>query len=183
MDARPEPPPEGVLISSALKVAHISAREAARRAGVSDGWWRQIVNGYQSLSGGSYGIVRAPAKTLARMARVVGVTAAQMELEGRRPDAAALLDTPPELPDVKADADADLTDAIVAAAEAKERMNGYPASGEDMFPGDTTEAIWERMVWSDTVLPLRLRAETIAKARIARLPAQERNDRSALVRA
>lgn len=88
MDARPEPPPEGVLISAALKDARISVREASRRAGISDGWWRQIVNGYQSLSGGSFGTVRAPAETLARMALVAGVTPERMASEGQRPDAA-----------------------------------------------------------------------------------------------
>lgn len=90
MDARPEPPPEGVLIAAALKDARISVREAARRAGMSDGWWRQIVNGYQSLSGGAFGVVRAPAETLARMAQVVGLTPRQLADAGRD-DAAPVL--------------------------------------------------------------------------------------------
>src|SRR5581483_11036709 len=61
----------------------ISVREAARRAGISEGWWRQVVNGYQSLSGGAYGTVRAPAETLARMAQAAGVTADDLTAAGR----------------------------------------------------------------------------------------------------
>ena len=92
MTRPPEPPPEGVLIESARRDAKLSVREAARRAGISEGWWRQVVKGYQSLSGGSFGAVRAvPAETVAKMARAAGVTPEQMEGEGRRPDAAKIL--------------------------------------------------------------------------------------------
>ena len=88
MNRPPEPPPEGVLIETARKATRLSVREAARHAGISEGWWRQVVKGYQSLSGGAHGIVRAPAGTVAEMARVVGLTPQQMETEGQRPDAA-----------------------------------------------------------------------------------------------
>ncbi len=91
MDQRPEPPPEGKLIADAADRLDLSIREAARRAGISYGRWRQIVTGYQNVSPGSYALVRAPAKTLAKRARVVGVTAEQMETEGQRPDAAEIL--------------------------------------------------------------------------------------------
>ena len=91
MDTRPEPPPEGRLIEAATRLLDISIREAARRAGISYGRWRQIVKGYQNVSPGSYAPVRAPAKTVAVMARVAGVTPGQLEGEGCRPDAAAIL--------------------------------------------------------------------------------------------
>lgn len=80
------------MITAARKQAGLSVREAARRAGISDGWWRQIVLGYQSLSGGGYGPVRGPADTLARMAQVVGVTPEQLIDAGRQDAAAELRD-------------------------------------------------------------------------------------------
>ena len=88
MDTRPEQPPEGRLIHDAADRLDLSIREAAKRAGISYGRWRQIVKGYQNVSPGSYAPVHAPAKTLAKMAVVVGVTAEQMETDGQRPDAA-----------------------------------------------------------------------------------------------
>lgn len=91
MEQRPEQPPEGKLIADAADRLSLSIREAARRAGISYGRWRQIVMGYQNVSPGVFAQVHAPAKTLARMAAVVGVTAGQMESEGRRPDAAEFM--------------------------------------------------------------------------------------------
>lgn len=87
MNDFPAPPPEGELITAARERARLSVREAARRAGISEGWWRQIVKGYQTLSGGGYGLLRGPAETVARMAQVVEVTPQQLEDAGR-PDAA-----------------------------------------------------------------------------------------------
>lgn len=88
MEQRPEQPPEGRLIAAATKRMDLSIREAARRAGISYGRWRQITSGVQNVSPGSYAAVHAPARTLAKMARVVGVTPEQLETEGQRPDAA-----------------------------------------------------------------------------------------------
>jgi hypothetical protein len=182
MESRPEQPPEGKLIADAAERLDLSIREAARRAGISYGRWRQIVTGYQNVSPGSYARVRAPAKTLARMARVVNVTAEQMATDGQRADAAALLRE--EVEPVPAATGVDgMISAILDTADAMTRMNGQPPAGADLFPGDSTEAQWERLVWADEGLPIRLRAETIAKARQARMPVQEHNDRSALVRA
>jgi transcriptional regulator with XRE-family HTH domain len=90
MDTRPEPPPWGKLIIDALQESGLSARKAATKAGISDGRWRQIALGYQNVSAGVYAPVRGPAETLARMARVVGVTPEQLEQAGR-PDAATEL--------------------------------------------------------------------------------------------
>jgi hypothetical protein len=90
MTQRPEPPPWGALITAALATEGISAREAARRAGLSEGRWRQITGGYQVVSPGVYAEVRGPAATLARMAAVVGVTPAQLRAAGRDDAAVAL---------------------------------------------------------------------------------------------
>jgi hypothetical protein len=90
MSERPSPPPWGSLVTKALAGAKLSAREAARRAGISEGRWRQIAGGYQVVSAGVYAPVHGPAQTLARMAAVVGVTPAQLT-EAGRPDAAKVL--------------------------------------------------------------------------------------------
>jgi hypothetical protein len=94
MPNRPEPPPWGALITDSLRRARLSAREAARRAGISEGRWRQIAGGYQVVSAGVYAPVRGPAATLARMAAVVGVTPAQLRQVGRA-DAARELTAAP----------------------------------------------------------------------------------------
>jgi transcriptional regulator with XRE-family HTH domain len=90
MTERPNPPPWGALITAALAREGISAREGARRAGLSEGRWRQITGGYQVVSPGVYAEVRGPAGTLARMAAVVGVSPAELRAAGRE-DAAKLL--------------------------------------------------------------------------------------------
>jgi transcriptional regulator with XRE-family HTH domain len=90
MTERPDPPPWGALITAALAREGISAREGARRAGLSEGRWRQITGGYQVVSPGVYAEVRGPAGTLAKMAAVAGVTPAELLAAGRE-DAAKLL--------------------------------------------------------------------------------------------
>lgn len=76
------PPPEGALISAALKRRRLSARAAAPRAGISETRWRQITSGYQTVSGQRIP-VRAPDDTLARMAQVAGVTPEELIEAGR----------------------------------------------------------------------------------------------------
>jgi len=83
-------------MTKALVRAKLSAREAARRAGISEGRWRQIASGYQVVSAGVYAPVRGPAGTLARMAAVVGVTPAQLRRAGRTDAARALAAAPAE---------------------------------------------------------------------------------------
>src|ERR1700729_2100104 len=92
MTGRPEPPRWGALISAAPARQGLSAREAARRAGLSEGRWRQITGGYQVVSPGIYAEGRGPAATVARMAAVAGVTPAQLRAAGRD-DAAKVLAT------------------------------------------------------------------------------------------
>ena len=90
MADRPDPPAWGVLISAGLARAGLSARAAARRAGISEGRWRQLAAGYQVVRPGVYAQVRGPAGTLARMAAVAGVTPGELTAAGRD-DAATLL--------------------------------------------------------------------------------------------
>ena len=169
MNRPPEPPPEGVLIETARKATGLSVREAARHAGISEGWWRQVAKGYQSLSGGAHGTVRAPAGTVAEMARVVGLTPQQMEAEGQRPDAAEamrrdaearvpprLAAVPPSIErgedDIFPDMDADMrarVEARVPAIEALVRsaaIDGPLTSGNLIFRDPHEAEMWDRLV-------------------------------------
>jgi transcriptional regulator with XRE-family HTH domain len=92
MPDKPSQRPEGALIEKALKKLGISARQIAPRAELTEGRWRQIVNGYASAGANQYNKVRAPADTLARMAAAVGVSPEQLE-EADRADAATELRT------------------------------------------------------------------------------------------
>ncbi|CAL9433628.1 hypothetical protein SUDANB21_02101 [Streptomyces sp. enrichment culture] len=87
-----EPPPEARLIREALRRARLSAREAARRAGISETRWRQIANGYQDVGRGVRVPTTGPAETLARMAQVAGVTADQLREAGRADAAEELVE-------------------------------------------------------------------------------------------
>ena len=78
-------PPYGVLIEAAREDAGLSRREAARRAGISDSWWRYVAAGWQN------GPLTGTADTVAAMARAVGVAPDDLEGEGGRPDAARIL--------------------------------------------------------------------------------------------
>src|ERR1035441_2578383 len=109
MDERPEPPPEGRLITAALQRSGMSMRQASRRANISYGRWRQIVTGYQNVSAGSFASVHhAPAATEARMAAVVGLAADELEKAGRA-DVAAVMREAPVAEDQPADWFAGLT--------------------------------------------------------------------------
>jgi transcriptional regulator with XRE-family HTH domain len=83
MVEKPKPPPESVLIRDARKRARLSGREAARRAELSEGRWRQIENGYQSVTRGVFAESPGPAETVARMAQVVDLTPEMLEEAGR----------------------------------------------------------------------------------------------------
>ena len=117
------PPPEAALIAAALKRSGLTARQAAKESGLSDARWRQIVSGYQSISG-SYVPVRAPGDRLALMARVVGVTAEQLR-EAGRDDAAAeleeLLAAAPPRPTAHYAPPVDAVTAIMAALSPEEQ--------------------------------------------------------------
>jgi len=136
MGDRPEPPPWGALIAAALKRAGLSAREASRRAGLSEGRWRQITSGYQVVSPGVYAEVRGPAATLARMAAVAGVTPAELRSAGREDAAEELASQSRPRPDstdilerVRA-MDSDQTRELLATI-AHQLGISLPAAGQD----------------------------------------------------
>lgn len=93
------PPPEALLIERLRTEARprLSIRAAADAAGISDARWRQIAKGHNQASKDVRVPARAPADTLARMARVVGATAQQLREAGRG-DAADELEAIPRQP-------------------------------------------------------------------------------------
>lgn len=119
MDEYQGPPPEGELITAALKRKRpkLTIREAARRAGISEAWWRQVVRGYQPLKGGGKAPMRGSAETIASMARVVGVTPDQLEAAERADAAAELRDLLAEPVDPMDEAEAILADSERIAAD------------------------------------------------------------------
>lgn len=94
---RPTPTKEGQLIGRAAERTGLSVRRLAAKAGISDARWRHIVNGYQPVGRGQTIPIVAPAETLARMARVVGVTPDELRKAGRA-DAAAELERQTQAP-------------------------------------------------------------------------------------
>lgn len=81
--------PEGKLIQDALQATGRSIRQVAPEAGLSDARWRQLVKGSMNKAGRVVEEI-APAYTLARMARAVGVTPNQLRQVGRDDAANAL---------------------------------------------------------------------------------------------
>ncbi|WP_157834446.1 helix-turn-helix domain-containing protein [Mycobacteroides abscessus] len=86
------PPPEAVLIKKRrLSIQpRLSIRRAATLAEISEGRWRQIENGYQQVGAGTQVEAQARPETLARMAKVVGATPAELT-QADRDDAAQAL--------------------------------------------------------------------------------------------
>jgi len=87
---KPQPPPEALLLRLARDAGRLTIPAAARAAQISKARWAQVEAGYEVRRDG-YRQVRAPAGTLAHMARAVGLTPDRLETEGRRPDAAIVL--------------------------------------------------------------------------------------------
>jgi hypothetical protein len=83
------PPPEGTLIRVAREARGLSPETAAEQTSIRLGGarWRQIERGYK----GRGQVVRAPARTLAHMAHLVGVTPERLREAGRE-DAAEVLE-------------------------------------------------------------------------------------------
>lgn len=90
----PAQPQEAALIERARKTRRppLSIRQAAPLAGISEGRWRQIEAGYQTVSAGVRTPVVAVADTLARMAEAVGLSPDDLRAVGRE-DAADKLET------------------------------------------------------------------------------------------
>jgi hypothetical protein len=89
---RPAQSPEGRLIERLMTRKNLTARACAPKAGISEGRWRQITNGYQAMGRGEYTRVTAPDSTLARMAKVVGITPEQLREVDREVAAEILSD-------------------------------------------------------------------------------------------
>lgn len=65
--------PLGALLEQARARKNLAKREAARRAGISEGRWRQVVTGVQKAGPGKTIPVRYRANTVVAMARAVEV--------------------------------------------------------------------------------------------------------------
>ncbi|OPC79972.1 hypothetical protein B4N89_02525 [Embleya scabrispora] len=85
MTTPPPQLPEGALIERAQgrHTPRLSNRKAAELAGISEGRWRHIVKGYQTVQAGMHARVVAPAETLARMAHAAGATPAELRAANR----------------------------------------------------------------------------------------------------
>ncbi len=92
MSVHPETPPEADLIRHRREAAipGTSRRQAAAKAGISASQWSDVERGHKKAGSGVVVPVLATADTLARMARVVGVSADDLAAAGR-PDAAGQL--------------------------------------------------------------------------------------------
>jgi transcriptional regulator with XRE-family HTH domain len=79
------PPAEAELIRQGRETANpaLSRRQAAAKAGISPTQWSDIERGHKTAGGGVIAPVQASAETLARMARVVSVSADDLADAGR----------------------------------------------------------------------------------------------------
>lgn len=142
MTERPEQRPEGRLIATALKRSRLSGRTAAHLAGLSEGHWRAIVSGSRSVGKATWVAVRGPAETVARMAKVVGVTPEQLEEAGRGDAAEELrelvadaLAQPPADESAEVLADRIRNDPELARAMARLIAQHLPGQPEPPEPG------------------------------------------------
>lgn len=95
MTTHPQPPPEALLIRSKRdSPPSMTIRHAADLAGMSEGRWRQLENGGWKRRG-RWETEIAPARTLALMARAVGLTPRELESVRRHDAAAELAALPP----------------------------------------------------------------------------------------
>lgn len=90
----PRVPPEADLIRRCREAAvpAMSRRQAAQKAGISPSQWSDIERGRKAAGLSTVIPVRATAMTLARMARAVGASAAELAASGRQDAADVLLD-------------------------------------------------------------------------------------------
>ncbi|MCB8798965.1 helix-turn-helix domain-containing protein, partial [Escherichia coli] len=88
---KPQQTPEGKAIASRQRALGISTRAAARKVGLSEARWRQIVNGYQNVGQGLMVPVIGPAETVARMARSLDLSSEYFQEIGREDVAAEMV--------------------------------------------------------------------------------------------
>ena len=136
MTANPQPPPEAALIAERrdAMIPRLSMRQAAQRMGVpfSAARWRQLESGIRRVGGTDFPET-GPAETIARMARVVGITPVELTNCGRL-DAAHVLAAlpPPEQSPATID---DLREIVRRQAEAldqqEQRIRKLEGNGDD----------------------------------------------------
>lgn len=142
----PPKPPYGELIEEARAAARLSKREAARRAGISDAWWRYVTEGRQGETP-----IRGTAETVAAMALAVHLSPERLETEGERPDAAEILRAGLSRPAAVALSGSGTlgvsSDLETLAEEAEILFPGdLPRQAIWMFSGDRTkQVIWQTL--------------------------------------
>ncbi|MGH3813439.1 MAG: hypothetical protein ACRDUV_13455 [Pseudonocardiaceae bacterium] len=116
------------LIERERKRQRLSVREAARRAGISDGWWRQSVRG--GYTRGDVWVPAAPSnEVMMQMAAAVGVQREVAELLGVEVDDFILSDQSVEehimnIPGLSPE----LKRGLVAYYRASREVSGNPSS-------------------------------------------------------
>lgn len=88
---RPPARPEGALLRLARQAAGMTIPDAVKASGVSKARWSQVESGYETRNGVTRP-VQAKADTIARMARAVSIPPERLRDEGRREDAASILE-------------------------------------------------------------------------------------------
>lgn len=82
----------GQLMQRARETAGYSKRQAAEKAGISEGRWRQLEDGWE-VSRGVRQPVRTTPKTMAQIAHAMGIDESKLlRAAGFRPDQAAVAD-------------------------------------------------------------------------------------------
>lgn len=151
-------PPYGELLENARTRARLSRREAARRSGISDNWWRAVVSGSQNNGAPAHG---SP-ETVAAMARAVGVNPDQLEQAGN-PDAAEVL--------------REIESSEPPSRE--NRMRLVPDSQDDDDEMTAMVAVVTRTIMGQSHKPLGQRERELAAA-LAHLPGAARGEQRAL---
>lgn len=82
--------PEGALIQAAMLRKGVKAPWVAERTELSANWIRHVINGYEPQGQGRRNPIIGPADTIARIARVLDITPAQLTEVGREDAADAL---------------------------------------------------------------------------------------------
>lgn len=128
MPAMTTRPPELQLIEDCR--GDLSSAAAAKRAGISDTYWRMIESGGRDVKG------RRIVRTLARMANAVGVPPGAMEAAGR-PDIES------RLAEVRLGEARSLEEAQEAADRMVATMPGLPARQREALRERVTEVVRE----------------------------------------
>lgn len=133
MTNQPQPPgrpPEIQVIIDCRDAEDLSKGAAAKAAGISDTYWSMIENGERVMKG------RRGLRTLAKMARAVGVPPGAMEAAGR-PDIES------ELAAVRLAEARSLEEAQEAADRMVATMPGLPARQREALRERVTEVVRE----------------------------------------